>query len=174
MLHSPPRGTPGIQVQAGPKAGRGSVHSFLQEWPPNRQLEPNQPLIPCSRPTATRGLPAPGQLRWGKCLWMPLPQYRTQLPLCLGVCPAPSGQETCPSPGGNGSVRRARGQPLARPRLGTWFQLRPDVFAGRFPGLPAPSTAWDPVGAGLGGDWTCQSFPFYGHRDCFPDKNWAT
>src|SRR3712207_9429389 len=39
MLHSPPRGTPGIQAQAGPKAGRGSVHSFLQEWPPNRQLD---------------------------------------------------------------------------------------------------------------------------------------
>lgn len=44
-------------------------------------------------------------------------------PLCLGVCSAPSGQETCPSLGGNGSVRGAQGQLLARPGLGTRFQL---------------------------------------------------
>lgn len=65
------------------------------------------------------------------------------------------------------------GPALARPRLGTGFQLGPDVLAGRLLVLSASGAALDLVGTGLGGDRTWQLFPFYGHRDHFPNKNWG-
>lgn len=102
ILHSPPWGTAGIQGQAGPTAG-GRFQLILPA------------LIPCSL------LPPGGASQPQSSLRMSTP-IQHPAPLCLGVRSVPSGQETCLNLGGNGSVRWAQGQPVARPRLGSGFQ----------------------------------------------------
>lgn len=105
-------------------------------------------------------------------LCIPHPQYRTQPLTRLGACSVPSGQETCPSLGGNGSVKRAQGQ---TGQTQTGHQV-PTVLMFLLEGSPAfwPPRSLGPDGDRAGRDGTQQSFPFYGHRDRFPNKNWGT
>lgn len=88
-----------------------------------------------------------------------------------GSASAPSGQEACPSLGGNGSVRWAQGQLLASPRLGTRFQWS-QCFCWKVP-WPGPHVGEHPEETALGGIGLRRPFLFMGTGTVFQTKSGA-
>ena len=102
------------------------------------------------------------------------PPIQDPAPLCLGVRSVPSGQETCPSLGGNGSVSWAPSQPLPDPEWapgsnsGLMFLLEGSLAS--WP-LAQPGTRW---GQGWEGIGFGSPFLFMDTGTISKQKKWAT